>query len=109
MALPHRTPQGLSRALSPACVLACTLLALVVLVGSQPWSKAKGSGRYFEARVESSRSGLVQVYYDVGRELNEADSSSLPVTAGKPATLRFELPYGSISRLRFDPWMRSAG
>jgi len=103
MALPHRTPQGLSRALSPACVLACTLLALVVLVGSQPWSKAKGSGRYFEARVESSRSGLVQVYYDVGRELNEADSSSLPVTAGKPATLRFELPYGSISRLRFDP------
>jgi len=53
--------------------------------------------------VQSEESGLAQLYYDVCSGFNEPDSSIQPVVAGRPALLRFPLPYGRYQALRFDP------
>jgi hypothetical protein len=64
---------------------------------------------YFEITVASSEPGLVQVFYDVGRGLNEPDSTTKLVGGGsKPVVLRFGLPPGSYRGLRFDPINREA-
>jgi hypothetical protein len=91
------------RSLTLTGILACALLAAAIVLRLEPGSLSRTSGTYFEAHVESDQSGLVQVYADVGRGFNEADSTFQPIAAGEPATLRFPLPYGVVTQLRFDP------
>ena len=91
------------RSLTLSCIAACTALSIAAALGLQPWSVTRPSGMVFEAKVESSRQGLVQLYYDIGRDFNEADSSIRPIAANHETLVRFTLPYGRISALRLDP------
>src|ERR1035438_1159616 len=91
------------RSLPLSCIAACAAFSLAAVIGLQPWSPTHASGTFFEVEVESSRPGLVQLYYNVGRDFNETDSSTQPIAANRKTTLRFALPYGRISALRFDP------
>ncbi len=95
-------------ALTLPSLAACLILALVALLPTEPWASSQPSGYAFEVAAESDQSGLVQLYYDVGRGLNEPDSAIVPILAGKPALLRLELPSGHYRALRFDPLDRSA-
>ena len=89
-------------------VVACLVLSVAAILPFEPWGRSRASSCSFEVRVESDQSGLVQLYYDVGRGLNELDSAIQPVIAGHPGLLRFPLPCGTFQTLRFDPNDRPA-
>jgi hypothetical protein len=96
------------RTLTLPLLLACLLAAAAAVVGTQPWAAGRASGNALEVRVDSDQSGIVQLYYDLGQGYSEGTSVVRSITAGEPATLRFELPYGHISSLRLDPIDRDA-
>ena len=57
-----------------------------------------------EVRMQSSVPGHVQVYFDRGTGLSEADSIQAPVIeTGTVATYTLPLPEGVLKGLRFDP------
>lgn len=91
------------RSLTLPGALACLAFALAAVLPFEPWGQSRLSPCSFEVRVESDASGLVQLYYDVGRGMSEADSAIQPIIAGHPGLLRFSLPYGTFRTLRFDP------
>ncbi len=88
-------------------VAACLVLAAVALLPFEPWAPSRPSGYAFAANATIDQPGLVQVYFDIGRGLNEADSSIGPILAGKATELRLPLPSGRYQGLRFDPLDRS--
>ncbi len=96
------------RTLTLSSLVASLVLAVAAVLTTEPWSGSAPSGCAFEVRVESDESGLVQLYFDSGRGINEADSVVQPVQAGKPAVLRFGLPRGHYRALRLDPLDRDA-
>src|SRR5712691_4102648 len=76
--------------------LASSMVALFV-------SAQKGSFS-FEIELRSSQAGTAQLFYDIGRGMNDADSVRTPVRAGESVTtLEFALPAGEYHALRFDP------
>lgn len=84
-------------------IFACLVLAVAATLPFQPWSKYRESPCAFEVTIEADQSGLVQLYYDMGAGMSEDLSVLRPLVAGKPARLRFPLPYGSVRMLRLDP------
>lgn len=96
------------RSLTLPTVAACLVAALAAVAASEPWGRSRGGSSSFEVLVDSEQSGLVQLYYDVGRDLNERDSAIQAIAAGHPRLLRFPLPSGTIAKLRFDPLDREA-
>ncbi|HEY1847574.1 MAG TPA: hypothetical protein VGG37_00145, partial [Opitutaceae bacterium] len=96
------------RGLTIPNALACLLLAAAWTLIRDPWSPSRPGPLAFEVRLESDQSGLAQLYYDAGRGINESDSVINPIVAGNPALLRFQLPFGRITGLRFDPIDRDA-
>lgn len=96
------------RSLTFPGALACLAFAVAAVLPFEPWGQGRLSPCSFEVQVESGQSGLVQLYYDVGRGLSEADSAIRPIIAGHPGLLRFPLPYGTFRTLRFDPLDREA-
>ncbi len=59
---------------------------------------------YFELAMRSSRPGMAQLFYDIGKGFNENDSVRLSAPAGESnRELRFALPAGEYRALRFDP------
>ena len=89
-------------------VFACLVFSLAAILPFEPWGLSGLSSCSLEVRVESDQSGLVQLYYDVGRDFNETDSVVEPVVAGHPSLLRFALPSATYKALRFDPLDRAA-
>src|SRR5262245_58671740 len=58
----------------------------------------------FEIQFASSAPGTLQVFYDRGRGLNEAESIAQNVSVGNvPETLQLPLPGGTYRLLRIDP------
>ncbi len=89
-----------------------SLLLLALLVGASValgrlyWS----APFHLEISMQSDRGGTAQLYQDLGRGLNEADSTRLPLkTGGRYVAYRFPLPAGKIDNLRFDPTDRGGG
>jgi hypothetical protein len=93
--------------LSLTSLFACLACAAAAVLLRDPGAAGRVGPETFEIRVESDHTGLVQLYYDLGRDMNEADSVVRPIEAGHGALLRFPLPYGQIRALRFDPLDRS--
>ncbi|MGA2015818.1 MAG: hypothetical protein ABSH26_02620 [Opitutaceae bacterium] len=90
-------------ALAPSW-LAAALLGAAIVYPFHPLFRVREPAYEFEARVSSSEPGIVQLYYDVGRGFNEADSKSGLIRAsGRPKPIRFRLPRGRYGALRFDP------
>lgn len=88
--------------------LAAALLGAAIVYPFHPLFRVHEPAYEFEARVGSSEPGIVQLYYDLGRGFNEADSSFEPIRASdrlKP--MHFRLPRARISALRFDPLDRA--
>lgn len=52
--------------------------------------------------MRSSESGTAQVYYDTGRGINAADSTTARLHDGE-STVRLTLPAGEFRAIRFDP------
>ena len=88
-------------------LLALVFAGIFSLAASLPFlttAKARKDLYFFEAELASTSPGNVQVFYDLGRGINEPDSSTLPLKAEKDLSLyRFPLPLGTIHALRFDP------
>lgn len=90
--------------LNPMVLLSAALLSLVVIVPFLPFAKPKAFSFAFEVTVASSASGTVQLYYDIGRGMDEPDSVRVPIEGDqKPHHLRFAMPEGNYRALRFDP------
>ncbi len=58
----------------------------------------------FVIDMRTDTNTVAQLFFDVGKGMNEEDSTKLPVTASSEySTLRFALPSARIRALRFDP------
>lgn len=74
--------------------LISVVVALVVGTRAPPF--------YLEVSMRSSESGTAQVYYDIGRGINAADSTAARLYDGESA-VRLPLPAGEYRAIRFDP------
>ncbi len=84
--------------------LAVALLSAGITFPFRPPLQTEKTSYELDASVGSSASGIVQVFYDVGRGFNETDSSVVQVRSdGVPRPFRFHLPLGKCTALRFDP------
>jgi hypothetical protein len=91
------------------CLVAAAVASLVVALPFMKPPAVAADRFFFEVQLASSAGGVVQVFYDLGRGFNEADSARLNVAAGAaPVLLRFPLPAGGYRGLRFDPIDREA-
>lgn len=92
------------RLLSIRSTLAAVLFGFLSAIPFVPTSR-QAIGRFaLELRLQSEKSGYVQVYYDIGAGFNEADSARFPITRGtEPAGFRFPLPAARVRALRIDP------
>ena len=82
------------------------VLALFAVTLAIPFFTAKsGDTRTFafEVNLRATKPGNVQLYYDLGRSFNEADSSALAMAVGVEQVYRLPLPEGDYEALRFDP------
>jgi hypothetical protein len=87
------------RALSFLVVVFC-----ICLVGFYVVDRGAEEPRVVVVEMRSNVSSVAQLFYDIGRGINETDSVSLPVAATETySSLRFELPRARIRALRFDP------
>jgi hypothetical protein len=87
--------------------LRTVLLALVFAVAaSLPLAFSSAESRefyFFDVTLTSTDSGFTQLFWDVGRGMNEYDSSSQPLKVEpRPVRYRYMLPMGKITALRFD-------
>ncbi len=86
-------------------LLAAALLSVVVTIPFLPFAAPKSELFQFEVAVDSSTTAVAQIYYDIGRGLNETDSTIVPLAKG-PQRLQLALPIGTYRALRFDPARR---
>ena len=74
-----------------------------LLSGAIAWSIAvRTAPAYFEVSMRCSEGGTSQLYYDNGRGINEADSTSAFLRDGE-SSIRLPLPAGEYHSMRFDP------
>ncbi len=84
-------------------VLIVALLSVALVVPSLPLARRQFGEYAIEARLASSETGRVQVYFDSGNGFSEEESSSLPAKSDKLRVYRLPLPGATIYNLRFDP------
>jgi len=95
----------------PPAIRASTLLIVASVSSLLIWLWAYWHPATFavEVTLASSVPARSQVFFDLGRNFNEADSSSLSLRGRNlSAACRFPLPEGTYRALRFDPIDRSA-
>lgn len=93
--------RGLISTLAGAALLSVLLANTLLPFHVQ---RAKQVYYHLEAKVSSSASGQVQVFYDTRRHFNEGESVKAPIEANQPpAILRFPIDADAISGIRFDP------
>jgi hypothetical protein len=72
--------------------------------GLQIADRAQHQPPAFVVDMSSNTNSIAQLFYDVGRGINERDSVTLSVAASSEfSRLRFALPRATIRALRFDP------
>jgi len=94
----------------PPAIRASTLLIVASVSSLLIWLWAYWHPATFavEVTLASSVPARSQVFFDLGRNFNEADSSSLSLRGRNlSAACRFPLPEGTYRALRFDPIDRS--
>jgi hypothetical protein len=90
---------------SPAFWLLSLLYGIALSLPWLPPRAEKPSPYLLEVEITVGHPGAAQVYVDVGRDLNEHDSTSAVVpTADERARIRLPLPAKEIRVLRFDPF-----
>src|SRR5258708_9202359 len=87
-----------------AVLMVAAFFSFVVVIPFYPPSQSNKAVYFLEDTLTSPARGSVQVFFDIGRGFNEANSSSVAIQAGvTPKLLKFPLPAGSYRALRFDP------
>ncbi len=103
------SPASVSR--FPALVyslLAALLFSCVVVIPFLP-SFGPAASYVFEVELASNTSGEAQLFYDIGRGINESDSVRVLIASNEALrTVRFTLPTGDYRQLRLDPIDRPA-
>jgi len=90
-------------------LLAAALLSCVVSIPYLPFAAPATEQFHFDITVTSSTPGSAQIYFDIGRGINEADSSRVAIDPKSgPHVLHLPLPWGTYRALRFDPIDRAA-
>ena len=94
--------------LSLPTFLAAALLSIVVTIPFLPFAAPVKAQFRFEVTAIASAAGLPQLFFDVGRGINEADSARETLIGGpSPQKLSFALPAGDYRGFRFDPLDRA--
>ena len=89
---------------TPLFLWAAAVASIVAVIPILPASHRSPEPFFFEARLTSSAEGHVQVYYDLGAGISEANSSSRRLQkSDRPALYRLPIPAGECRALRFDP------
>lgn len=87
-----------------AVTLLAALLAAAVCLPFETTARERRDAYFLEVGLAAENSGQAQLFYDLGRGINEGDSTRLAVAGGGAAgTYRFPLPTGTIRSLRLDP------
>ena len=85
-------------------LLVAALVSAVVVIPFLPEAKTHRALLTLEAKLASTASGRVQVYYDTGTGFSEAGSASLPLArSAAPLNYALPLPAGTYLGVRFDP------
>jgi hypothetical protein len=93
---------------SAAAWLTAALFSAAIVFPFHPPFRTQETPYYFEMDVSSNARGIVQLFFDVGRGFNEADSRSVMVrSGGSPKRILFSLPLAHYRGLRFDPLDRA--
>ncbi|MDI1319782.1 MAG: hypothetical protein PSW75_06250, partial [bacterium] len=86
---------------------ALALAALLALAAALPVLTSSVESRdyfFFDVTLTSTSAGTTQFFWDLGRGLNEDDSSRQPIKVeGTPVVYRFMMPMGRFKALRLDP------
>jgi len=94
----------LRRIFSPAVWFVALFAAVVLNLPWQPERPSVADHYTLEIELTASAPGQSQLYFDVGRNLNEEDLALAPLAGtGRPERLRFRLRAGTYHAFRFDP------
>lgn len=94
--------------LSLPTLLAAALFSIVVTIPFLPFAAPIKAQFRFEVTATNATAGLPQLFFDVGRGINEADSARASLVGGTaPQVLSFSLPAGDYRGFRFDPLDRA--
>jgi len=90
-------------------LLAAALLSIVVSIPFLPFAAPATAHFHFDITVTSNVPGSAQLFFDVGRGINEADSKRVTIeNKTGPQSLSFPLTPGSYRAFRLDPIDRTA-
>ena len=90
-------------------LLSAALLSIVVSIPFLPFAAPATAHFHFDITVTSNVPGSAQLFFDVGRGINEADSKRATIeNKTGPQSLSFPLPPGSYRAFRLDPIDRTA-
>ena len=90
-------------------LLAAALLSIVVSIPFLPLAAPATAHFRLDLTVTSNAPGSAQLFFDVGRGINEADSTHAGIDSKSgPQFLSFPLPPGTYRAFRYDPIDRTA-
>ena len=90
-------------------LLTAALLSIVVSVPFLPLAAPATAHFHFDITLTSTAPGSAQLFFDIGRGINEADSKRATVeNKTGPQFLSFPLPPGNYRAFRLDPIDRTA-
>jgi hypothetical protein len=90
-------------------LLAAALLSIVVSIPFLPLAAPATAHFRLDLTVTSNAPGSAQLFFDVGRGINEADSTHAAIDPKSgPQFLSFPLPPGTYRAFRYDPIDRTA-
>ena len=90
-------------------LLVAALLSIVVSIPFLPFAAPAREQFHFDITVTSNTPGSAQLFFDVGRGINEADSTRVTIeNKTGPQSLHLPLPSGTYRAFRFDPIDRTA-
>jgi hypothetical protein len=87
-----------------AVLLLASLLAAAVCLPFETTARERRDAYFFEVGLAAEAVGQAQVFFDLGRGINEPDSSRQAVAGDNQSiTYRFPLPTGMVRSFRLDP------
>ena len=102
----HAAPSEMTTPLRTwlTAIATALLLALAVTLPFLTTEQDRRDYFYFDIALTSTTAGSTQIFFDIGRGYNGADSSIQPLKIQlKPAVYRYMLPAGEYRGLRIDP------
>lgn len=88
----------------PHAMVLALALAVAAALPNMTTSSERRDFFLFDVTLTSTRASTTQLFWDLGRGLNESDSSRQPLKVEPtPVVYRYMMPMGTFRRLRLDP------